>query len=613
VRRVKDYLRELTTPPLPLSRGQRWLFGALFAVVAVSRRYALSKTPLDWDESLFACGVREYDVLAEHPHAPGYPLFILFGKLARLVVRDDFHALQTVASLASLLLFPAVVYLLRELRFRARVALIGAVITVFLPTVWYYGGTALSDVPALCGAVAASALLLAGARNPRAWVAGMFVAAVTAGIRPAHIVIAAIPALLGSTALRRKTIVAGCALFAAVVLARYSGAAFATQNPPWGYLSKFAEMTGHIRGTDSFQNVMRPPLPKLAAMFFVTVHRGGRAGLALLGLAALGLAEGAVRRRVNVAVVAAMFAPLAVASWLMLDISAVTRYGLAYVMLYSVAAACGIDALARVVRNAAIQHAIATAGAALLVLPLINWARPALSLARHRPSPPVEAMRWVRTNVPAVGPSLYLSDLLHFHAWYQLPGRDVHYFNSDDEIPASAFVAGNYYLTDGVTLQPHARLFRFPQTRLAQIARTAFFDISVVPMASMIHFGNGWYGDEYDAGHEHPWRWMQERSTMWLPPLGSDGVLHMVYHVPLDGLRHPPKLKIIWNGTVIEDGVCKDFDYDRRYVLRSRAGVQNECRIVLDEAATAANDLRHFGLQLWGISWERTDGLPYGF
>lgn len=589
------------------------MLGVLFAVVAVSRRYALSKTPLDWDESLFACGVREYDVLAEHPHAPGYPLFILFGKLVRLVVHDDFHALQTVASLASLLLFPAVFYLLRELRFRTRVAVIGAVITVFLPTVWYYGGTALSDVPALCGAVAASALLLAGARNPRAWMAGMVVAAITAGIRPVHVVIAVIPALLGATALRRKTVVTGCALFAAIVLASYAGAAFATRNPPWGYLSKFAEMTGHIRGTDSFQNVMRPPLPKLAAMFFVHVQRGGRAGLALLALAALGLAEGAVRRRVNAGVVTAMFAPLAVASWLMLDMSAVTRYGLAYIMLDSVAAALGIDAIARVVRNAVAQRVIAAAGAALLVLPLINWTRPALSLVRHRPSPPVEAMRWVRTNVPAAGPSLYLADLLHFHAWYQLPGRDIHYFNSDDEIPASAFVAGNYCLTDSVSIQPHARVFRFPQTRLSQIARTAFFDIAIIPMDAMIHFEDGWYGDEYDAGHEHPWRWMQERSTMTLPALGSDGVLHLVYHVPIDALPHPPKLKIMWNGTVIADEVCKDFDYDRRYVLPSRAGTRNECRILLDESATSPNDARHFGLQLWGISWERTDGLPYGF
>src|SRR5262249_13656213 len=158
------------------SRGQKFLLGALSVVVAISRWSALSTSQLDWDESLFALGVRNYDVTVQHPHPPGYPLFILFAKMARLAVRDDFRSLQAVVALASFLLFPATFFLLRELRVRFRIAIIGACITAFLPTVWYYGGTALSDVPALCSVVVASALFLAGARNPRAWIAGMFVA-----------------------------------------------------------------------------------------------------------------------------------------------------------------------------------------------------------------------------------------------------------------------------------------------------------------------------------------------------------------------------------------------------------------------------------------------------
>jgi hypothetical protein len=611
---VHAYLRELTTPPPALSRGRKLLLGALFVVVAISRRYALSKSPLDWDESLFACGVREYDVLAEHPHAPGYPLFILFAKLVRLVIPDDFHSLQAIASIASLLLLPATFSLLRELRFRFRVAVIGAVTTVFLPTVWYYGGTALSDVPALCAVVAASALLLAGGRNPRAWIAGMFVAGIVGGIRPVHIVIAAIPAIIGAAGLRRRrTIVAGCALFAAVVAASYVGAALATQDPPWGYLHKVAEMVNHISGTDSFQNVGRPPLRKLIPMFFVYSYRGGRAGLALLMLAAIGVAEGTIRRRVNVGIVLAMFVPTAIASWIMLDATAVTRYGLAYVLLYSVTAAHGIDVLARVSKNETAQNALTAAGAGLLVLPMINWTRPALSLARHRISPPVAAMRWIRTHVPPAGPRLYMADDLHFHAWYVLDRYDTRLFDAVKEIPAEAYVAGNYCVVDWLPLQPHVRIFSFPRTRLAQIARAVYFETCVIPMNAMIRFGEGWYQDEYDAPREHAWRWMQQSSTMLLPPIGSDGVLHLVYHVPLDALPRPPKLKLIWNGTVIDEHVCTGFDTDQRYVLASRSGAPNECRILLDETAQPKNDPRHFALQLLGISWERADGLPYGF
>lgn len=608
------YLRELTTAPPALTRGQKLLLGALFVVVAISRRYALAKSPLDWDESLFATGVRAYDVLAEHPHAPGYPLFILFAKLFRLVIRDDFHSLQAVASVASLLLFPAAFFLLRELRFRFRVAAAGAVTTVFLPTVWYYGGTALSDVPALCAAVAASALLLAGGRNPRLWIAGMVVAGVAGGIRPVHVVIAAVPAVIGAAALRqRRTLVAGCALLAAVMAASYAGAALASADPPWGYLRRIAQMAHHIGGTDSFQNASRPPLRTLAPKFFLDSHRGGRAGVALLVLAAIGLVEGAVRRRVNLGVVMAMFVPLAVASWMMLDTTAVTRYGLAYVMLYTIAAAHGIDVLARVWRNERGQNALAAAGVALLVLPLINWTRPALDLVRHRVSPPIAAMRWLRTHVPPAGPSLYLVDGLHFHAWHELAGYDTQFFGAVHDIPAEAYVPGNYCVVDWLTLQPHIHYFSYPRTRVAQIAREIYFETSVMPMDAMVRFGEGWYQDEYDPPREHAWRWMQQSSTMLLPPLGSNGVLRLIYHLPLNGLPRPPKLTIIWNGTVIDQRVCKDFDYDVRYVLASRSAAPNECRILLDEAVQPEGDPRRLALQLGSISWERADGVPYGF
>ncbi|HEV2722192.1 MAG TPA: hypothetical protein VG323_19375, partial [Thermoanaerobaculia bacterium] len=125
--------------------------------------------------------------------------------------------------------------------------------------------------------------------------------------------------------------------------------------------------------------------------------------------------------------------------------------------------------------------------------------------------------------------------------------------------------------------------------------------------------GDGWYQDEYDEQRLHSWRWMQQSSVMLLPPLGSNGVLRLAFHVPLNALPRPPKLTILWNGTVIDERVCTDFENERRYVLASRPGSPNECRILLDEAAESKSDPRHFGLQLVGLSWERIDGLPYAF
>ena len=595
-----------TYPPPPLSRAQTLLLGVLLVVVAISRWYALSTSPLDWDESLFEDGLRKYDVTAQHPHPPGYPLFILFAKIVRLALHDDFRSLQAVVAVASFLLFPATFFLLRELRLRFRIAISGAVITAFVPTVWYYGGTALSDVPALCAVVVASALLLAGGRNPHAWIAGMFVAGIAGGIRPLHVVIAAVPAVVGAAALRRpRTILTGCALFAIVMAASYIGAAVATPNPPWGYLHEIGVTARYIGSTDSFNNVTRPPLRKLAGTFFVYSYGGGKAGLALLALAAIGVTEATVRRRMKVGIIIAMFVPIAIVSWMMLDLTAVTRYGLAYVMLYSLAGAYGIDVLARVLKNETAQSAITTAAASILVIAMIGWTRPALAVVRHQASPPIAAMRWIRANAPPVGTRIYVDDTLGYHAEHELAGYDMHFFRTYDQIPPEAYVAGNYCLVDRLTIQPHGHYFSFPRRPLAQIARDVYFETSVIPMDAMIRFGKGWYQDEWDEARTRAWRWMPESSTTLFPPIGSSGVLRLRFHLPLDALPRPAKLTIIWNGTVIDQSVCRDLENERRYVVTSLTESPNECRILVDEAAHAKGDPRELGLELVGVSWER--------
>src|SRR2546423_9873306 len=304
----------------------------------------MATTQVDWDESVVASGVGGYDVAAQHAHPPGFPLFIVFAKIFRPFVHRDFRALQGVVALAAVLLFPATFFLLRELRLHFRIAMSGAVLTAFLPSVWYYGGTALSDIPALCAAVIAAALLLAGARNPRAWIAGMFVTGIAGGIRPLHVAIAAVPALAGAAALRRtRTIVTGCAVFLVTVASSYFGAAMASFNPPWGYLREIGVTLRYIGSIDSFNNVTRPPLRDLFPTFFVHAHGGGRAGAALFGLALIGFAAAVFQRRAAMLMTAPMFAPIAIATWMMLDKTAASRYSLAYGLLYSAAPAHALD------------------------------------------------------------------------------------------------------------------------------------------------------------------------------------------------------------------------------------------------------------------------------
>jgi hypothetical protein len=607
---LSNYLSQLKEPLPPLTRREKILFASLFTISAIARLFALSASQLDWDESLFSCAVREYDVVPHHPHPPGYPLFILFAKLARLAAGDDFRSLQSVATLASILIFPAAFSLVRELRFPTRVAFSGAILTSFLPTLLYYGGTALSDVPAIATALGASAMLLRGVRDTRAWYAGMLLAGVLAGIRPQHGLIIIMPALISIAGnFDWKRVIRGTTIAATIAAASYIGAAYASSDPPFGYLEQAGLIVGHIENTDSFQNPTRPPLRELAPRFFLTPHRGGMTGHLLLALAAIAALEGILRRQARILILLLMFVPIAVLSWMMLDTTAVTRYGLAYVVLYPLLAASALETIARQFdrfhRSAA--TVISAGASAAIVVALVIWVRPALAEVR-RVSPPVAAMAWLRENAAKETSVAWLDDSLGYHALYQLDGFRRHFFRRYEQIPLSEYRKGNYCLVDRVTIQPHAELLRFDRDTLGRVARTSYFEVSLIPMEKMIRFTDGWYHDEFDR--ETAWRWMRKASVTHLPPSGSTrGRLSMRFGVPELLLASQPTLVISVNGRVVDRVLCNTHEMNHQVDIDLEPERWSELRMEIDRTARPAEnglttDRREFGLQFFALSLE---------
>src|SRR5947207_2354780 len=196
---------------------------ALTVLVALTRLLALSKSIWDWDEGLFCLALRDYNVVFHHPHPPGFPLFIAAAKLMRLVVHDDFHALRAVSLIASMFVFPALYALARALRFPFRTSVIAALLFSFLPNVWYWGGTAFSDIFAVVLFLFGAALLLRDR-----YFFGSILFAATLLVRPQNVLMA-YPWFLASWRRRRiRDILASAALIALLVLGGYGLAARAT-------------------------------------------------------------------------------------------------------------------------------------------------------------------------------------------------------------------------------------------------------------------------------------------------------------------------------------------------------------------------------------------------
>lgn len=572
--------------------------------IAATRIPALSLTLHDWDETLFAFAVRDYDVKPHHPHPPGYPLFIALAKLARFFTDTDFHALQTVATIASMLIFPAAFLLARELKFKTSYALAAAAMTAFIPTIWYYGGTGLSDVPALALILVACALLVRGAKSERAYIAGAVLTAAACAIRPHLLMVAAVPALIGAVGLKKvRPVVVAWLLAATGVFTAYACAAYSSANPPHGYIKELLYIQRHIANTDSFRNPYRTPLSELAPRVFLFPYGGGRVKYAVAVLAGIGLLEALLRRRRNVLVIVAMFLPMAIFTWFMLDMTALARYAIAYVTLHAFLAVAGVEAIAQLLpKKAALPVFIAIA--AILTAQLIKWTWPALRFARTQPSPVVAAFEWIRANVPKQGPRIYVHLPLVYHAAYLIPDYDYQLVGDEHALPNDDFIAGNLFIFEGDKSEhQEVRWFRRKRQQLWEITRPRFFEIGVVPMHKIIRWGRGWH--LLEGSGADTWRWMARESVTTLPPaVYGAGELRIRMHAPVDVTPKLPVVTVTFNDKVIDRiQVLPSGDIDRRYVLLSRMNWPNDLRITTDQWIHPKDDDRELGLSLKSMTW----------
>lgn len=438
----------LAQSPPSLSRRERLIVLMVTAVVAVSRWPALSRTLWDWDEALFALAVRDYDVSSYHPHPPGFPLFIAAAKLIPL---DPFHALQAIVFVSSLFVFPIAFLLARELRAGAFVATGSALLLAFLPNVWVYGGTALSDVPSMTLSMLAAALLLRGCRGPGSLFAGALVLGIAAGVRPQNLIIGAAPFVIVALCRIRLALLASL-LTATVVLVSYGGAAQSSGG--WEtYVNALEHHQRYIRDTDSFLSPIRPSLLRVADDFFVRPFRAPAINVTLTLL----ILGGLWRRRPHTVTAVAIFGPLAIFAWLFLDFHSASRFSVGYMPLYAIAAADGVD-LGRRLRAPLLS---------LVVILMIVWTVPALRVVHTTASPPVAAVEWIRENRPP-GAVVHVDERLGAHAALLLPEYDRREERSTS--------SGSVLVREGRGTITFSR----PRRRLAGIVRDRYFEVGIV-------------------------------------------------------------------------------------------------------------------------------------
>lgn len=589
--------------PSPLHPWQRRLLWITLAVIIATRFYALAPTLWDLDEAQFAAGVREFNVGRDHhPHPPGFPLFILAAKIVRPLVNSDFRACQTVTFLAACALFPLAFSLARELRFSFITSYLGALLFVFFPNVWFYGGTAFSDIAGTAAAIAAAWMLFRGCRDSRFYLAGAVMLGVAAGIRGQALLFGLAPLAVASWFQVRQSwrrVAAAALIIATIVVASYTGAALSSDSIG-GYQRSIEGAREWVRNVDSYLSPRRPPLATVMSEYLLRPMAGGRLPLVVCALAVIALLAAAIRRTAGVWLALATFAPFALFGCFMLDPYSVHRYSTSYVFLWALLAAHGAAVLAMPLRRWSLITQVLIV--ALITARCIHWTLPAIQEVRRTDSPTFAAMQWLRARVPPRGLVWVHGSLIPF-ANYFLTDRDVRVATDLHKLPRVRVAPNDFFAVEGIVSGAEVT-FRRDNERLLQIARKRYFETSVVRVASIWTFDEGWYDQESDG--KTLWFWMGNRGKVLLPAVSSRMALRMTLNT-VSGATSDVE---VWlNGQLLQRFRGSEEPFHGQWVVMSRTDAPNELVILSSNVVNLktkgiSDDARDLGLQLTSYSWQ---------
>ena len=128
------------------------------------------------------------------------------------------------------------------------------------------------------------------------------------------------------------------------------------------------------------------------------------------------------------------------------------------------------------------------------------------------------------------------------------------------------------------------------------------------PGVPMVGAAEGWYEPEYNPRTARSWRWVSERGTLWVRPVGRDVTLTLTGESPLRYYDAAPSVTISIAGRQIAR-YQPSTDFTQDVVLPADALASAEGRVVIesdkffvpgDRDATA--DRRHLALRIYSFS-----------
>ncbi len=128
-----------------LERGD-WIAAVFLGAVGLALRVPFrSHFAYHWDSAQFALAIGEYNIRTSQPHAPGFYLYVMLGRLVNLLVGEPHMALVWLSVIAGAWL-AAAGYLLATSMFGRRTGLGTGLILLTSPLCWFHSEVALTNI-----------------------------------------------------------------------------------------------------------------------------------------------------------------------------------------------------------------------------------------------------------------------------------------------------------------------------------------------------------------------------------------------------------------------------------------------------------------------------------
>lgn len=105
----------------------------------------MSRLLLHMDSGQFALALEKFDITVHQPHPPGYFLYIMMGRLLHLFINDPNYVFVSISVFFSGLTVAAIYVLGKEI-FERKIGIVGALLALSSPSLWFHGEVALTYI-----------------------------------------------------------------------------------------------------------------------------------------------------------------------------------------------------------------------------------------------------------------------------------------------------------------------------------------------------------------------------------------------------------------------------------------------------------------------------------